>query len=394
MKAQITQITMKSSVQLLTKAKRALRRLSRIALFAVTAASIPVQADILVSSWGYGSVLRYDETTGAYLGDFVAAHAGELQTPVGLVFGPDGNLYVADWTGNRVLRFSGWNGAFLSVLADTNLNHPSGIAFGSDNNAYVCNSDGGFNGDVTVFDGASGTPLRSFGSGMLQDPYGIKFGPDGLLYIADRRAGVLRFNVATGDAGVFLSPTNFPGYPGAFDLAFGTGGDLYVSYGHNSAGQVFRFDVSSGSKLGVFASGHGLWNSVGMVFGRDSKLYVASNNYGNGGTEGLFRFDGATGAFIDATTGGVPGNGGAALQFVVQTPPLVMKIRISEFEISWNSVSNATYRVDYRSSLTTNTWTPLVNCVQAVGAATSVFDKVTAGEPQRFYRVVATDCVP
>jgi hypothetical protein len=79
---------------------------------------------------------------------------------------------------------------------------------------------------------------------------------------------------------------------------------------------------------------------------------------------------------------------------VVAVPSPVMSIRISEVEVCWTSVTNAMYRVDYRSSLTTNAWVTLSSCVPSAGGETCITDKVLPGEPQRFYRVVVTNCVP
>jgi hypothetical protein len=80
-------------------------------------------------------------------------------------------------------------------------------------------------------------------------------------------------------------------------------------------------------------------------------------------------------------------------QFTFEPPPLVT-IRASQVEVCWNSVSNLTYQVQYRSDLTTNVWTSLVDCVRSTGSTSCVFDPVVAGQPQRFYRVALTNCVP
>lgn len=47
--------------------------------------------DLLVSSSATDNVLRYD-AAGTFVGEF--ASGGGLDTPTGLDFGPDGNLYV------------------------------------------------------------------------------------------------------------------------------------------------------------------------------------------------------------------------------------------------------------------------------------------------------------
>ena len=75
-------------------------------------------------------------------------------------------------------------------------------------------------------------------------------------------------------------------------------------------------------------------------------------------------------------------------------PPLLVTIRASQVEVCWNSISNLTYQVQYRSDLTTNVWTSLVDCVRSTGSTSCIFDPVVVGQPQRFYRVVMTNCGP
>ena len=80
-------------------------------------------------------------------------------------------------------------------------------------------------------------------------------------------------------------------------------------------------------------------------------------------------------------------------QFTFEPPPLVT-IRASQVELCWNSISNLTYQVQYRSDLTTNVWTSLRDCVRSTGSTSCISDPIVAGQPQRFYRVVLTNCVP
>lgn len=69
-------------------------------------------------------------------------------------------------------------------------------------------------------------------------------------------------------------------------------------------------------------------------------------------------------------------------------------IRVAQVEICWNGETNSSYQVQYRSDLTTNLWTPLVPCVAGGGSNLCFTDTVLAGMPQRFYRIVLTNCVP
>jgi hypothetical protein len=78
---------------------------------------------------------------------------------------------------------------------------------------------------------------------------------------------------------------------------------------------------------------------------------------------------------------------------VFESPPLAT-IRTSQVEVCWNSQSNVTYQVQYRSDLTTNLWTSLVNCVRSTNSTTCIYDPIVAGQPSRFYRVLLTNCVP
>jgi hypothetical protein len=108
------------------------------------------------------------------------------------------------------------------------------------------------------------------------------------------------------------------------------------------------------------------------------------------------RFDSLTG---DSTLGEVinfsdsNGTTGSPLptpkptQFTFEPPPLVT-IRPSEVEVCWNSISNLTYQVQYRSELTANLWTPLGDDMLSTGATSCVYDPVVVGEPQKFYRVI------
>jgi hypothetical protein len=63
-------------------------------------------------------------------------------------------------------------------------------------------------------------------------------------------------------------------------------------------------------------------------------------------------------------------------------------IRVSEIEVCWSSASNLTYQVQYRSEMTTNLWTDLGAPVHGNGTTNCLPDKVSPGQPQKFYRVV------
>jgi hypothetical protein len=80
-------------------------------------------------------------------------------------------------------------------------------------------------------------------------------------------------------------------------------------------------------------------------------------------------------------------------QFTFEAPALAT-IRMSQTEICWNSKSNVTYQVEFRSNLTANIWTSLGDCIRSTNSTTCIYDPIVLGEPQKFYRVVLTNCVP
>jgi hypothetical protein len=135
--------------------------------------------NLYVNSADDGSVMRYDGTTGAPLpapgrtgAVFVPPHSGGLAGNYGqLGFGPDANLYVVSELTNNVLRYDGSTGDFLGVFVAAGsggLRTPHGLAFGPDNNLYVVS-----NGTSTVlrYDGSTGAFLGVFtGPSSLADP--------------------------------------------------------------------------------------------------------------------------------------------------------------------------------------------------------------------------------
>ena len=267
------------------------------------ALAVPARADLLVAASETDAVLRYDATTGAFRGAFVAPGAGGLDQPRGMTSGPDGALYVASYFTNEVLRYDGVNGAFLDVFVSAGsggLNGPTFLTFGPGDDLYV----GSFLDDaVHRYDGATGASLGVFvssASGGLHPPAGLAFGPDSNLYVASGITDqVLRYDGATGAfLDVFVSAAS-----GGLDLpsglAFLPGGDLLVA--GTLSGNVLRYDGATGAFVEAFvaAGSGGLIAPIDLATGTDGRLYVGSSAPGTG-SDSVLRYDLATGAFVDA----------------------------------------------------------------------------------------------
>ena len=146
--------------------------------------------------------MRYDGSTGVFLGAFALANSGVLQAPSdsrvllapsGLVFGSAGDLFVSGFNSGNVGRYNGETGTFLDEFIG-GLNGPKKLVFGPDGNLYVSS----FNtNEVLRYDGGTGASLGVFvtaGNGGLSGPAGLDFGPDGNLYVSSLNSNaVLRY---------------------------------------------------------------------------------------------------------------------------------------------------------------------------------------------------------
>ncbi|HXL77455.1 MAG TPA: LamG-like jellyroll fold domain-containing protein [Candidatus Eisenbacteria bacterium] len=267
----------------------------------------PVLA-MLVSSYGSNSVLEYDLTTGAFVRAFVPSGFGGLVSPDGILFGPDGNLYVANSDGGppAVLRYDGQTGSFIDAFVSAGSGGAiafTDMVFGPNRNLYVSDFSAH---DVKEYDGATGEFIKVFASvnpiGAACCPQDLAFGPDGNLYLATE-GDIQEFEGATGAFIKSFATGNTDG------LVFGADGTLYVStFGSgpgNSGGQILKYNATTGTLIGVLVSAGagGLRFAHHITFGPDGKLYAVDS-----ANSQILRFDGTTGAFIDRFV--APGNGG------------------------------------------------------------------------------------
>lgn len=177
--------------------------------------------------------------------------------------------------------------------------------------------------DVRLYSSSSGSVVQSIfvapGHGLFE-PTGLTFDAQGNLYVGSSSlAGAVFEYDKTGTFVKVLVPPLAGGLIFPEGMSFGPDGLLYVCNNMpTGGGSVLRFDGKTGAFVDAFVPNDstkngGLSEPLDLTFGPDGNLYVSSsfvvqgNNFQNGA---VIRYDGRTGAFIDYFV--APGSNGLA----------------------------------------------------------------------------------
>ena len=228
--------------------------------------------------------LRSTRTAGGNLisnGIIFADSNSGLDSPSGLAFDNNGNLYVANFQNNTILEFTNSGGTLstnATVFANTGLDAPYGLAFDTAGNLYAANY---LNGTIEKFAytagmlSHSGTTVISSG---VQNPTGLAFDRSGNLYVANlvgfgdrtieqftNSGGILSTNGTT-----FADSLDSP-----FSLVFDVRGNLYYTDIYGCA--IGIFTNTDGILNGTWAAFANLGqnNPTGLAISEAGTLYVA-----------------------------------------------------------------------------------------------------------------------
>ncbi|HEV2695970.1 MAG TPA: hypothetical protein VG347_23990 [Verrucomicrobiae bacterium] len=213
-------------------------------------------------------------------GDGGPATQAQLNNPFGLVRGPDGALWFADYAANVVRRITK-DGGITTVVGNgqtgytgdggparaASLNHPHEIRFDHAGNLFIADAS---NNAIRRYDAKSGLITTFAGNGQpgytgdggvaagaqLKSPISLQFDATGNLFIADignqvirrvdAKTGVITTFAGTGKKGETPEGAPIAGTPlsGPRSLDFDRAGNLWVVT--REGNQLLRFDLAAG----------------------------------------------------------------------------------------------------------------------------------------------------
>jgi len=259
------------------------------------------------ASLAQAPVYHFTTLTGGRVGDGGPAAHAHLGYPTGVVVGPDGTVYVAEYYrnrirsigvdgvihtvgGNGVAGFSGDGGPATLAM----VNSPESLAMDSAGALYVADTNNnrvrriGLDGVISTVAG-NGSAISSGDGGNalnagIYSPFGLAFDTAGNLYVSEIYGNRVR-RIATDGTISTMAGTGVAGYFG--DAVSATSARLYwpTSLGLDSAGNLFIADSRNDRVRKVSPDGTittAVYRSpsapYGLAVSADGDLYVADIN--------------------------------------------------------------------------------------------------------------------
>ena len=257
---------------------------------------------LLVTGFAGSNVTEFDRFDGALLDGIVEEGSGDLTLAGGIDFGPNGDIFVASFGTNKVLRYDGATGAFLGEFAAVpGFFSVLTLRFGPNGNLYVPDTA---SDSVLEFDGNNGELVGTFvaaRSGGLDNPLGLAFGPNGNLFVVSQRTNsIIEYNGTTGAlAGTFadLAPA---GFTVPIDLVFNAAGDAFITTSGDDS--VARVDGMTRIVTTFVGPGvGGLDSPAGIIVHPDRGNVLVANQ----SSDQVLEYDGASGGFLGIFANGV-----------------------------------------------------------------------------------------
>ena len=250
--------------------------------------------------------------------------AAKFKVPTGLALDASGNLYLADWGGNKIKKItpagvvttvagSGTQGNADGTGTAAQFNSPYDVAFDQSGNAYVADSNNNVirkitpSGVVSTFAG-SGTIGNADGTGtaaQFYTPSGITVDPFGNIYVADTENFTIRKITLAGVVSTFAGGqqgyADGTGAAAQFNSPRGiqadASGNVYVA---DSGNNRIRKITPAGVVTTVAGSTRGFANGTGTAAQFSYPTGVAPDTSGN-----IYVADANNNVIRKITSGGV-----------------------------------------------------------------------------------------
>ena len=206
----------------------------------------------------------------------VTQFASGIGGPMGVTFGPGGNLYVAAnaSSGENVVTVAP-NGTVTPLTTLSSIHQPIGLTFGAGGNLYVATNNENWGVDQVTVPG--GTVTHFTAATSFVNATAVAFSA-GTLFVADYGNNTISKVAANGAVSSWTLTGDALNHP--YGLAFGPGGILYVAnYGNGTSGNGFISKVDTFGVVSTWAvTGVTFYDPTGLAFEPNGNLLVA--NYG------------------------------------------------------------------------------------------------------------------
>ncbi len=224
---------------------------------------------------------------------FAGASAPVLNDPHDLTIGPDGNLYIADKLGDRVVLMDPETLEVIGAIGEGALFQARDVSFGPDGRLYVAAT--GLSG-VVVYDMSENRPKNEGILGPFPNTEGALAHSNGRLYVMASGTGQL---YALEDDQVVAIVT---GLFGAHDVAEAPDGSIWVA--DNRARRLVRFDADLEELQVLDAPQYGFRGPRYLDVDPDGILIVADQD-----AHRILKIDPVSGALLGVIGSGAPGEG-------------------------------------------------------------------------------------
>jgi protocatechuate 3,4-dioxygenase beta subunit len=305
-----------------------------------------VTPTVYVSATQADSLQAFDAGTGLYQGSLVSGFGSSLSqgnadygdVPYAMELGQDGNWYVAHYGASNIRKISP-SGVDLGPVLDNSTASVSLIAqfaIGPDGNFYVADVNGG---RIVRFQGPTGTtpgapigtaPYTFITQNGVED---INFGPDGNLYLVVQTSNereVRRYSTTTGELlNAIVTDTQLVDMvPGGQSIALISGIDIEGStlYGVNrSDGEIFSVDLTAPAAPGlpqliatISSAGKGAVDTRDVEFNpANNRLYISGYHWGKPVNAGTY----TSGALLSVDVTGAPNGAVSIYEVPIPRPP-------------------------------------------------------------------------